>query len=443
MEARRTLANYVGCVVAGSHHETTSRLLTTFRPYFGPPVASLFGRPERADPLHAAMINGTANNVYGFDDTHLDTIVHPGGPVLAALFALSETHGFSGRVLLDALVIGVDVSCRVARALNTAHVDAGWHVSSTAGTYGAAAACARVLGLTTAQVMQLFGTIASQPTGLRANFGTMTVSLHIGLAARNGLAAALLAQTGFTSHENILDLDDGWGKALTSKLSAGKLVDGLGESFEIVLNSYKPYASGVVTHPIIDGCRDLSEAHDLQAGQVAGVALEVNPLVHELTGRLPTSTLRSKVSVQHAAAVGIARRAGGIAEFSEAMLSHPDIVRLRNIVTYKVDARLRPDEATVAITLADGRVLNTHVEHARGSRDRPMSDDDLRQKFMGLTAPILPDAQAGHLFALCLAADELASSAEIATMACPMARGLANPMQIPKAFTQDRQAVRS
>lgn len=161
-EARRALVNWAGCAVGGSGHVTVQRAWAALGPFAGAPQASLLGRANRTDVLHAALLNGIASHVLDFDDTHPDTLVHPSGPVASAILALAEHAQASGRELLNAFVTGVEVECRVARGVLPSHNDVVWHITGTAGIFGAAAASARLLRLSPAQAVWALGLAATQ-----------------------------------------------------------------------------------------------------------------------------------------------------------------------------------------------------------------------------------------------------------------------------------------
>jgi 2-methylcitrate dehydratase PrpD len=200
-EATRTLLNYVGVAVGGSHHETVDIAVSALSPFSGPPQATLLGRRERFDVMTAAFVNGVASHVFDYDDTHLKTIIHPGGPVISALLALAEYHPIDGKPFLNALVFGVETTLRIGNAVYPDHYDRGWHITGTAGPFGAAVAAGKVLGLDEQRMVWALGLAASQPVGLRESFGSMNKSFNPGRAASNGAFAALLAAKGFTSSE--------------------------------------------------------------------------------------------------------------------------------------------------------------------------------------------------------------------------------------------------
>jgi 2-methylcitrate dehydratase PrpD len=417
-EAARTFLNWAGCAVGGSQHETVDIALAALAPFSGPAEASLLGRSEKLDPLHAALINGISSHVFDFDDTHLRTVIHPAGPVASALLAFAEHRKVSGEDFVNALALGVEVECRIGNAVFPAHYDIGWHITGTAGVFGAAAAIGKLLGLDTERMAWAFGLAASQPVGLREMFGTMTKSFHPGRAAQNGMTSALLAARGYTSSKQALEAKRGWTNVLSTSCNYGEITNGLGESYEILVNSYKPFACGIVIHPSIDGCVQLRDIDGIAAAQIQSVALRVHPLVLELTGKTePRTGLEGKFSVYHAAAAALIEGDGGERQFSDRAVLDPGIVDLRRRVSAVIDPALAPDAAHITATLKDGRVVERHVEHAIGSIARPMSDADLERKFTGLSDEVLGAAAARKLLDLCWRLESLDDVAVIAEAA--------------------------
>lgn len=330
-EAQRTLVNWMGCAVGGSRHETLDAALAALAPFCGPPQAAVLGRRERIDILNASLMNGMSSHVFDFDDTHLKTVIHPAGPVVPAILALSEYRPVSGREFLNAMVLGIEVECRIGNAVYPAHYDRGWHITGTAGVFGAAAACGKLLGLTAPQLTWAFGLAATQPVGLREMFGSMTKSFHPGRAAQNGLTAALLASRNFTSTEVGIEGRSGWANVLSTSQDFGQITDNHGRSYEIALNTYKPFACGIVIHPAIDACIQLRNEHRLTADQIDRIDLGVHPLVLELTGKkTPRTGLEAKFSVYFAAALAVVRGAAGMRDFSDQNARDPQIVALRD-----------------------------------------------------------------------------------------------------------------
>jgi 2-methylcitrate dehydratase PrpD len=421
-EAQRTLLNWMGCAVGGSRHETLDAAIGALAPFSGPAQASVLGRRERMDILHASLLNGISSHVFDFDDTHLKTVIHPAGPVVSALLALAEYKPQSGTEFVNAMVLGIEAECRIGNAVYPAHYDRGWHITGTAGVFGAAAACGKALGLSEQQMVWALGLAATQPVGLREMFGSMTKSFHPGRAAQNGLTAALLASRNFTSTEVGLEGKSGWANVLSTTRDYTQITSNLGGSYELSLNTYKPFACGIVIHPTIDACIQLRNTHKLQAADIARVDLGVHPLVLELTGKkTPQTGLETKFSVYFAAALAIVRGSAGMRDFSDENAKDPVIVGLRDRVTATVDPAVEEHQVKARVTLKDGRVLEQTIEHVVGSLERPMSDADLEAKFFDLAKGVLPDAQARALKDLCWKVESQASVAAIAKAAVPAA----------------------
>jgi 2-methylcitrate dehydratase PrpD len=414
-EAARTLLNWVGCAVGASRHESVEIAIAALAPFAGPAQATILGRKERMDVLNAALVNGIASHVFDYDDTHLKTVIHPAGPVASAILALSEYRPVSGRDFVHALIMGVEVECRIGNAVYPAHYDAGWHITGTTGVFGSAAAVGKLLGLTDQQMTWALGIAATQPVGLREMFGTMTKSFHPGRAAQNGLTAAMLASRNFTSSEQALEAKSGWANVLSTARDYTEITKMLGQTYEISLNTYKPFACGIVIHPAIDGCIQLRNQYKLTPNQIERIALRVHPLVLELTGkRTPQTGLEGKFSVYYASAVAIAEGAAGEKQFSDALVRDPAIVALRDRVTATVDPSVGEAQVKITMTLNDGRRLEKTVEKVIGSLENPMSDAALETKFLDLAAGILPSPQARKLLDLCWNAEKLGGAGEIA-----------------------------
>ena len=388
-EAHRTFYNWVGCAIGGAQHEAADAALAAAAMLDPAPQASVLGRSEQVDMASAALVNGITSHTFDFDDTHLKTIIHPAGPVASAVLALGEQRGAGGRDVIDALVLGIDVACRIGNTIYPDHYDRGWHITGSTGMLGAAAGCARLLRLDARRTTMALGIAASQPVGLREQFGTMSKPFHPGAAARAGLTSALLAMHGFTSSARALEAPRGFVQVVSDKRAWNEVSDELGERFEISFNTYKPFACGIVIHPGIDAAVQLRES-GITPEQVARIELRVHSLVLELTGnKEPRDGLQGKFSVYHGVAVGLIFGRAGEPEFSDEIVNRPDVVALRAKVHATVDDAIDESAAHVTAELADGRRVEVHVEHAIGSLQRPLSDAQLDAKFGGLVAPVL------------------------------------------------------
>jgi 2-methylcitrate dehydratase PrpD len=417
-EARRTMVNWVGCALGGARHETLDHAIAALAPFAGPAQATVLGRRDRFDAVTVALMNGMSSHVLDFDDTHLKTVIHPAGPVAPAILALAELQPVAGRDLLHALIVGAEVECRIGNAVYPAHYDRGWHITGTAGVFGAAAACGKLLGLNEQQMVWALGLAATQPVGLREMFGSMAKSFHPGRASQNGLTAALLASKNFTSAEVGLEGKRGWAQVVSTEVKWQEITGELGRRFELLLNTYKPFACGIVMHPTIDACLQLRARHRLTADQIERVDLAVHPLVLELTGRrTPRTGLEGKFSIYYAAAVAIVAGAAGPKQFSDVLVRDPAVVQLRDRVVATATPGVGEAQVRAVITLKDGRRLEQDIEHVIGSVERPMSDADLDSKFLDLADGVLPAPRARRLLELSRTVDRLPRAAELARAA--------------------------
>ncbi|KAI7550551.1 hypothetical protein KC331_g3110 [Hortaea werneckii] len=372
--AVRSLYNYLGCAIGGSQHPVVEKAYATFAPFFGPASSTIYGHggTRRTDAQHASLLNGIASHVHDYDDTHLATIIHPTGPVSSALLAYAEHRGgFSGEDLLCALVAGVEASCKIGLAVWPSHYDIGWHITSSTGSIGAAIGVGKLMELDEEQMAHAIGLAAVQVIGLREMFGSDTKSFHPGRAAQSGMMAALMAEKGYTSSLQALEAPRGWANVVAGG-GMPKLDDyiaELGEKWEIEANAFKPFPCGIVCHPAIDGCIQLHhemQRKDFAVGEVQKVEVRVHPLVIELTSkRKPKDGLED-----------------------------PTVVRVRDKVEATPTDDVGADEAHLQIHFADGQRLAKHVKHAVGSLEKPMTDEQLTDKFLDQASLVLGKARA-------------------------------------------------
>jgi 2-methylcitrate dehydratase PrpD len=299
------------------------------------------------------------------------------------------------------------------------HYDRGWHITGSTGMLGAAAGCARLLGLDAQRTAMALGIAASQPVGLREQFGTMSKPLHPGAAARAGLMSALLAQHGFTASPRALEAPRGLVQVVSTKCDWREATDELGERFEISFNTYKPFACGIVIHPAIDAAVQLRE-RGVRPEQIERVELKVHSLVLELTGKKePKDGLQGKFSVYHGCAAGLIAGRAGEDEYHDDFVNRPDVDALRRRIVATVDDTV--DEAAVDLTavLTDGRREHVFVEHAIGSLQRPMSDAALEAKFHALADGVIGAGRAAQAIRALWATGTSADLREVAALSCP------------------------
>ncbi|ACC74858.1 MmgE/PrpD family protein [Paraburkholderia phymatum] len=386
-EAKRSLVNYFAVALAGAHDSTLDRAVAVYGRFRADESTTLAGRSERTDMLNAAALNAMSANVYDFDDTHIPTIIHPTAAIAAALFALAESHPMSGKALLLAFVLGVDVACRIGNAVSPEHYQRGWHITSTCGVFGAAAAVAKARGLDEDAIVWALGNASVQTGGLVETLGTMSKSISVGNAARNGLLAALLAEDGFSGPDAPLEGDRGFLRVSASHPKWNALTEGLGREWELLKNTYKPYPCGVVLNPVIDACLDVRRGARWSLNDIEQIELKGHPLLRERTDRPGVRTGReSQVSAQHAVAVVLARGKAGLDEFSDAAVADPSLRMLARRLRFIDDLSWPVESAQVTIVLRSGERIAHRVHAARGSLAAPLANGELADKLHQLAA---------------------------------------------------------
>jgi aconitate decarboxylase len=386
--ALRSFYNWAGCTIGGSTHPATTIARNALSRFVGQPTSTLLGASTQTDAQHAALFNGIASHVHDYDDTHLDTIIHPTGPVASALLAITETlpRAVSGEEFLIALVAGIEAECKVGKAVWPAHYDVGWHITSTTGSIGAAVAVSKILRLGVEETAHAIGLAATQVTGLREMFGSHTKSFHPGRAAQNGLVAAVLAEGGYTSSIQALEAKRGWGNVVGGGHRLGEEIGDLGVLWETTRNAFKPFPCGIVVHPVIDGCVWVSGELGrigVEIGDVESVLVSVHPLVLELTGKTaPKDGLEAKFSVYHGGAVGLLFGKATPAQYEDEVVVDGKVVQLRDRFRAVADESLRADECHIVVKAAGREAIEKHVDYAVGSLERPMTDEQLTAKFV-------------------------------------------------------------
>jgi len=419
-EGIRGLINYVGCALGGCSDEAIVLAVGVLSPSFGAPQAGVIGRGERCDMLNAAFLNAASANVLEYDDTHLPTVMHPAAPVAPGLFALAEARGAGGQELLHAFILGVEVSCRVGNAVMPHHYRRGAHITATCGIFGAAAAAGKLLGLDPVRMNWALGHAATQSAGLVESLGSMSKSIGVGNAARNGLMGALFAEAGFTAAESAIEGKYGFAVVGSDTVELGKAVSGLGKQWEILANAYKPYPCGVVLFPVLDAVLELRKRIDVPVDQIKEVVVRGHPLLRERTDRPEVGDGRSaKVSLQHGVAVALLQGAAGIAQFTDAAAADPNVLALRARVMAEDDAAMPVESAMVEVRFADRSSLSEHVKDGRGTPGRPMSDVELDAKVSECAAFGAPFVDMPALIAAIRDIETLGDAAHIIRMTVP------------------------
>jgi len=413
-EARRGLIDWLGCALAGSGHPTIDKLLAVFSTISGKPQAMVLGRRRKLGLLEAALANGQMGHMLDYDDTHMGGVVlHTSGPILAALLPLIELGGVSGRDLICAYAAGFEAGVRVGQSAPGHHAG-GWHLTGTLGSIAAGAAAARLLRLDSLHMTHALGIAATQASGMQQNRGTMCKSFHAGKAASNGLLAALLAEQGFDSTDEMIEGKRGFCRIYSDKAAPELVLEELGTRWEIARNGHKPYACGVVLHPALDAMIALRGTQVRTPDEIEQVELAVHPFAVRITGLAdPETGLQSKFSIYHAAAAAYLDGCAGIAQFTDERAAMADVVALRGKIAARIDESLEKDQAEATLVTTAGERIESRIEHASGTVANPMSDRAIADKFMANAVPVIGEERARQVTVAAWALDALADVRDV------------------------------
>jgi 2-methylcitrate dehydratase PrpD len=397
--ARRAIVDTLGVTLAGSAEEGSRIVLDHVQRSASAPEATVVGSAVQTSAALAALANGASGHALDFDDVNGSMRGHPSVPLLPAVLALGEMLGCPGRALITAFVLGFEVECKLGRGMGASGYAQGWHATSVLGSIGAAAACAKLLDLDRQRARHALGIAASMASGSRQNFGTMTKPLHAGLAARNGVEAALLAASGFTADPEIIEAPMGFGRLFSP---AGdwrpERVGDLGQPWEIVQPglSVKKYPCCHMTHRALDAALDATEGRSIAEDAVAEILVRVpegstSALIHPR----PVNGLMGKFSMEYCLAAAVLDGGVRLASFEDEAVMRPDAQALLRRVQLVHEPR-QPGgytPARVSVRLKDGRELYAEVMRERGNPSDPLSWDELVEKYLDCAAVVLPEEQ--------------------------------------------------
>ena len=422
-EGKRCFINFLAVSLYASRDPSLDILLDVFKLEGGKHQSSIAGVRARTTIQNAALANGYLGHLEDYDDTHFPTVIHPSSPTLPSSLSIGEHLSASGKDVLVASILGMELCCRIGMAVHPHHYNEGWHITGTCGVFGSAIAAGRILGLSADQMIAALGIAGTQASGIREVFGSMTKPFHPGRSAQSGLLATLLAQRGFTSAETILEGRRGFGAVLSDKCDWDVATNALGERWELQMNGLKPYACGVVIHPLIDAMIAFRNNQDIDYRDVRSISAKVHPLVIELVNRPnPRVGLEGKFSYQHSMAVGLIDGSAFPDQYTNSRVLDPDVANLRDKIDATIDPRMGEDSTEISITLQNGTSHEETVLHATGAPENPLSDSMLNEKFRVLSEGILPNTQTEHLLDLLWNMDQVPDIGEIMELTRPIRR---------------------
>jgi 2-methylcitrate dehydratase PrpD len=411
--ARWCLLDWFGSALAGATAKPTAILLGVARELGGRPEATLLPDGSKTSAPLAAMVNAGASHVVEMDDVHRQGVFHPGATVIPAALAVAEREGASGAELLTAIVAGYEVGIRLGEAAGQRHYDY-WHTTGTCGTFAAAAAAGKLLGLDRGRLAAAFGSAGTQAAGLWEFLvdGAMSKQLHPAMAAHDGILSALLAERGFTGAARILEGEKGFLRAMAQGGDPSRLTEGLGGgTFRILETAFKAHAACYHIHSSIDAALLLREKHRPDPKSIRSVTVRLYGAAYRLLQPVqPTSPYAAKFSVPYCVATAMLHGGVGPDAFTETRLADETIQALLGKIRLVHDPALDaayPDQwpAVVELETAAGSDA-MRVDIPRGDRQNPMSEVDLLTKFNALAAA-LPPVDRRRLAETCLALEKI------------------------------------
>jgi 2-methylcitrate dehydratase PrpD len=390
--AKGAIFDCVGVALAGARHDAGSIPAEWARSAGGAPQSTVWAQGFRTSAHDAALVNGTAAHALDYDDVTWGLIGHPSVSLVPASFAVGELIGASGRDVLHAYIVGFEVVAKLGRTTQPRHsLEGGWHATGSIGAFGATAACCKLLDLDREQTAHALGIVYSMTSGNVSNFGTMCKPMHAGLAARNGVQAALWAKAGFTSLPHPFDGSKSFHEVYSRGLPADMTpLEELGKNYELVVRGVviKPYPCGVALHPAIDAVHALKQKHHFKASDVERVEAGVTRYTYDkLCYPVPKTGLEAKFCMPYTIARAIMDDSISFDTFTDQLATDPAAHELTRRVSMYVHDGIestwkggsRP--VHVRIHLRDGRILERQVDISKGNPEVAMTPAELKVKF--------------------------------------------------------------
>jgi 2-methylcitrate dehydratase PrpD len=414
--ARQCVLDYLACTLAGSQDELSAILLAELADQGGTQAATIVGRRMHLPSASAALVNGASSHALDYDDVNLAMPGHPSVAILPALLALAEERGSSGADMLTAFVAGYELQCRVGRVIAPGHYDVlGFHSTATVGSFGAAAACAHLLGLDAQRFVTALGIAGTQAAGLKSMFGTMCKPLHAGKAAYNGLLAAKLASRGFTSRTDVLECAQGFARTHSPDFHPERALEVPPGDWYIRSNLFKYHAACYMTHAPIEAARKLREQHGVTPDRVERIRVRLD----EASDRIcniprPRTGLEAKFSLRLTTAMGLAGvDTGRLATYSEDVAADPILVELRDKVEFEFRHDMPNTLAELELQLSDGTHVTAQHDSGVPATDVTAQGNRLEEKFTSLVEPVLGAQRCQALIAQIASVDRLPDVREI------------------------------
>jgi 2-methylcitrate dehydratase PrpD len=389
--ARQCILDYLGVALAGAEDPLVRILLDEMAEAGGSPQASVIGHEARLPALSAALVNGAASHALDYDDVNMAMPGHPSVAILPGLLALAELKGSAGRDVITAFVAGYETACRIGAALQPGHYNLGFHSTGTVGSFGAAAACARLLGLDAERTAMALGVVGTQAAGLKSQFGTMCKPFHAGKAAQNGLLAARLAQRGFSSRTDIVECVQGFALTHGPDFAADAALATPEAGFHVHSNLFKYHAACYFTHAPIECGRRLRVEQRLTPEVIASITLRLDASCDRVCNiPVPVDGLQSKFSLRQTVAMALAGiDTASLGAYSAENAREPGLMQLRERVRFEWQEGWPQTLCELELELVDGRCISARHDAGVPAADIAAQGERLAAKFDALVAPVL------------------------------------------------------
>ncbi len=407
--ANECILDCLGCMLAGSVYPAGKIITEYVRAQGGNPQCTVIGGGFKTSPPLAALANGTMAHALDYDDCCLGWLAHPTGVLLPAILALGELCHASGKEIIEAHVLGMEVAAKLGQSVREHFFNSSWHNTGTVCSVGAAAAAAKILKLNSQQTRVALGIAASEAAGLKKNFGTMTKPFHSGNAAKNGVVAAQLAERGFSADEAILEGRLGFCVALGgSEESLAEVTKTLGAPYDLVSPgvALKAYPACYGTHKAIEGTLFLKNKYGFDAEDILEVQFETDAALPQvLRYHQPKTPLEGKFSMEYCVAIAVLDGRVGLAQFTEEKVIDPQVQQLLQRIKYgratgPAEKRDLGSPERVTIKLRDGRRYRHQISVVKGAPLRPLTREERLSKYRECAALALSPKEIERSLAL-------------------------------------------
>ena len=392
---KHCLLDWLGVTLAGSREDAGRIVTEEALEQGGTPQATLIGVGSRTSIAQAALVNGTASHALDYDDVNFTFLGHPTVTILPAVMALAERDAHGGKNLITAFVAGVEVGTRIGEYVTEAHYGRGYHATGTLGTFSAAAATARMLGLDTDTCATALGIAATQAAGLKSMFGTMCKPLHAGMAARNGQYAALLAKRGFSARPDAVECSQGFADTQSPAAEPEGVLDNFGERFHTREMLFKYHAACYGTHASIEALTRLRTAHEIDLHDIEKVEIRVPPRNLRVCNiQEPRTGLEAKFSLRQVSAMALAgTNTASITVYDDGVCADPALAGLRGKTQVVGDGDLARGASEVIVSMNSGVVYREFGDVSVPSKDLDNQGRRLADKFVTLASPVIGDGK--------------------------------------------------